>query len=84
VTPDERRVRRQVGKRVRVQRVAQELTQEELAQRAGVTRNFVSAIERSAQGLDAYRLGLVAEALGMDLHGLLTELELRVTVGSLE
>lgn len=58
MTPDEIRLRRQVGKRVRVQRTVQELTQDELAQRAGVTRNFVSAIERGAQGLDAYWLGL--------------------------
>ena len=48
--------RRAVGKRIRVWRVLHDRSQDELAAAAGVTRNFVSAIERGAQGLDAVRL----------------------------
>jgi transcriptional regulator with XRE-family HTH domain len=32
-----------------------------------VSRNFVSAVERGQQGLDAYRLLSLAEALGVTL-----------------
>ena len=57
--------RRLIGKRVRLERVWQGLSQDELAAKAGVTRNFVSAIERGTQGLDAYRLRGLADALGI-------------------
>lgn len=67
----ERDFRRQVGRRVKSQRVWLDLSQEEVAGKAGVTRNFVSAIERGAQGLDAWRLTHVARALGTTLGWLL-------------
>ena len=57
--------RRQVGKRVRLVRIGADLSQDEVAAKAGLTRNFVSAIERGAQGLDAWRLRLLADALGV-------------------
>jgi len=53
---------REFGHRVRVQRVISgDLTQEQLAARAGVTRNVVSAVERGEQariwsGLGAWQL----------------------------
>lgn len=36
-----------------------------------MTRNFVSAIERGAQGVDAWRLDKLANALGVSLAWLL-------------
>ncbi len=65
-------LRKQVGRRLRLRRIWLDLSQDEVAQRARVTRNFVSAIERSAQGLDAWRLWAVADALGATLDWLLT------------
>jgi transcriptional regulator with XRE-family HTH domain len=65
-------LRRQVGRRAYVRRVWLELSQQEVADKAGLTRNFVSAIERGAQGLDAWRLWALAEALGGTLDWLLT------------
>jgi transcriptional regulator with XRE-family HTH domain len=62
---EEAALRRLVGKRVRAERIWQERSQDQLADAAGVTRNFVSAIERGVQGLDAYRLGRLADALGL-------------------
>jgi transcriptional regulator with XRE-family HTH domain len=38
-----------------------------------VTRNFVSAIERGAQGLDAVRLRRLAVAMGVELGELLAD-----------
>jgi transcriptional regulator with XRE-family HTH domain len=62
-----------VGLRIRVWRVVHDRSQEDLARAAGVTRNFVSAIERGAQGLDAVRLRRLAAAMGVDLAELLAE-----------
>ena len=52
----ERLFRRDVGSRIRAQRSLRNLRQEELAEQAGVSRNFVSAVERGTQRLDAWRL----------------------------
>lgn len=79
---DDAEYRWSVGKRIRVWRVVHDLSQEELARRAGVTRNFVSAIERGAQGLDAVRLRRLAAAMRVDLAELLAEPEPRAPVGT--
>jgi DNA-binding XRE family transcriptional regulator len=63
--------RAQVGRRVHLARIGRDLTQDEVARRAAVTRNVVSAIERGAQGLDAWRLDKLADALGVSLSWLL-------------
>ncbi|HZB49837.1 MAG TPA: helix-turn-helix transcriptional regulator [Mycobacteriales bacterium] len=65
--------RRTVGLRIRVWRVMHDRSQDDLARSAGVTRNFVSAIERGAQGLDAVRLRRLAVAMGVELAELLAE-----------
>jgi hypothetical protein len=57
--------RRAVGRRLRTARVVLNISQQEVADAAGCSRNFVSGIERGAQGVDAYRLSLVALALRM-------------------
>ncbi len=73
--------RRAVGKRIRVWRVLHDRSQDELAVQAGVSRNFVSAIERGAQGLDAVRLRRLAAAMGIGLAELLADPEPRSRVG---
>ena len=65
--------RQTVGLRIRVWRVVHDRSQEDLARSAGVTRNFVSAIERGAQGLDAVRLRRLAVAMGIELAELLAD-----------
>ncbi len=72
---DDGAYRRAVGKRVRVWRALHDRTQDDLAAAAGVTRNFVSAIERGAQGLDAVRLRRLAVAMNVPLADLLTDPE---------
>jgi DNA-binding XRE family transcriptional regulator len=57
--------RRAVGRRLRTARIVLDISQQEIADAAGCSRNFVSGIERGAQGVDAYRLSLVATALRM-------------------
>lgn len=63
--------RRAVGKRLRLLRVVRELTQDELAQAAGVTRNQVSGFERAAQGLDVVALLRLSAALRVPVAELL-------------
>ena len=55
--------RRAIGGRIRAERSLRNLRQDELAVRAGVSRNFVSAVERGTQRLDAWRLMHLARAL---------------------
>jgi hypothetical protein len=70
--PDrEPELRRQVGRRTYMRRVWLHLSQQELADKAQVARNFVSAIERGAQGLDAWRLWCLADALDTTVDWLL-------------
>lgn len=69
----EKAFRREVGGRIRTERWRRNLRQEELAELAGVSRNFVSAVERGTQRLDAWRLLHLAGALGCDLGWLLDE-----------
>ena len=64
---------RVLGKRIRVLRVVRDLSQEELARTAGVTRNYVSAIERGVQGVDVVRLRRLAAALDVGIAELLAD-----------
>ena len=71
---DERREARITGRslaKIRVLRVVRELTQDELTQAAGVTRNQVSAFERTARRLDVVALIRLAAALEVSVPELL-------------
>jgi DNA-binding XRE family transcriptional regulator len=57
--------RKGVSQRLRMARVALDISQQEVAEASGCSRNFVSAVERGVQGMDAYRLSLIATALRM-------------------
>lgn len=65
--------RREVGRRIRMERIWRNLSQHELAALAGVGRNFVGSIERGAHVLDAWRLRRVAAALDRSLGWVLGE-----------
>ena len=62
---------RALGKRLRLLRLVQELTQEELGQAAGISRSFVSLVEHGSNSLDVVRLMRLAEALRVSLPVLL-------------
>jgi DNA-binding XRE family transcriptional regulator len=59
-----------LGKRVRLLRLTHELTQDELAQAAGMSRSFVSLIEHGVHGVDIVRLLRLAAVLGISLSSL--------------
>lgn len=62
---------RAIGKRVRLGRLTRELTQDQLADAAGMSRSFVSLIEHGARGIDVVRLYRLAAALDMPLTELI-------------
>lgn len=79
MTSDEAVSLRGIGKRVRLARFTREMTQEQLAAAAGMSRSFVSLIEQGTHGVDVVRLYRLAAALGMPLAELVA-----VEVGLLE
>lgn len=70
---DEKELRRTVGRRLRLARRAAELTQEQVATAAGVSRSMVALIEQGAHGVDVYRLRRMAAAAGTSITELFAE-----------
>jgi transcriptional regulator with XRE-family HTH domain len=67
MTDDELAWMKAIAKRVKIARVQHDLSQADLAERASLTRNKISAIERSAELLKLYEINRVARAVGIDL-----------------
>lgn len=57
-----------IGKRIRDFRLAHQLTQQELAVRAGVTKGFISQLERNKSSISLETLAGVLEVLGERLN----------------
>ncbi|MBI1873248.1 MAG: cupin domain-containing protein [Acidobacteria bacterium] len=53
-----------IGKRIKEFRLAHQLTQQELANRAGVTKGFISLLERNKSSVSLETLSEVLEVLG--------------------
>jgi transcriptional regulator with XRE-family HTH domain len=60
-------VRETVGQRVRELRLQAGLSQEELATKAGLHRNYTGRIERAEQDIGITALSRIAEALNVSL-----------------
>lgn len=63
-------VRRKFGKRLRELREAEGWSQEEFADRAGLHRTYVSAVERGVRNPTLSVLARIAKALGITLSDL--------------
>jgi transcriptional regulator with XRE-family HTH domain len=64
---------RGLGRRVRLLRLTREMSQEQLATASGMSRNFVSSIERGAHGVDVIRLLRLAGALKVDIGQIVSD-----------
>ncbi len=69
---DEREYLRQVGRRVRLARTALDLSQAELAGKTGISKGWISAMERAKAGADGWKLGRLAVALEVPLGWLVS------------
>jgi transcriptional regulator with XRE-family HTH domain len=64
---------REVARRVRLHRLVQGLTRQDLADRAGLSRSFISLFEKGEHGIDIVALARIAGALEVPLSELVTE-----------
>jgi transcriptional regulator with XRE-family HTH domain len=62
-----------LASRLRQARAAAQLTQEQVASRAGMDRGFYGQVERGLRGLSVDKLWLIADALGRPITDLLRE-----------
>jgi transcriptional regulator with XRE-family HTH domain len=60
-------LRKALGRRVRALRTELAISQEDLADRADVHRNYVSSVERGERDVGIVVLGRLATALGLSL-----------------
>ena len=64
--------RRDFGRRVREQRAARGLSQEALAERAGLHRTYVGSVERGERNVSLDNIHALADALGVSPGELIT------------
>ncbi len=63
---------RRLGQRIRAVRAEAGISQEALADEAGVDRSYMSGVERGVRNLSVLKLAAIARALGVRLQDLLT------------
>lgn len=63
-----------LGEKVRTERVRAGLTQEQLAEKANLARNYVGNIERAEYKVTVETLAQIAKALGVRVRDLVDEL----------
>lgn len=68
------RARVRFAQRLRIQRQDLGLSQEELADRAGLHRTYVGSVERAERNISIDSMERLAEALGLDVSDLLAPL----------
>ncbi|RKX27852.1 MAG: Cro/Cl family transcriptional regulator [Candidatus Zixiibacteriota bacterium] len=66
----------QIGEKLKSLRLASDLTQEELANRASLTRGFISQLENDQTSINLDSLADILEALGVSLKDFFSEPEL--------
>lgn len=71
---DDKRFLRQLGERIREQRIARGLTQEQLGQKCELHRTFIGSVERGERNLSLLNLRLMAKTLRVSLRDLLQDL----------
>jgi transcriptional regulator with XRE-family HTH domain len=64
----------QFGQAIRKRRMALELSQEALAERAGLHRTYIADIERGSRNVSLQNIEKIARALGVSISSLFTGL----------
>jgi transcriptional regulator with XRE-family HTH domain len=60
-----------IGKRIKEQRLAKGLSQEELAELASLHRTYIGIVERGEKNITLFNLYRISEALGVDINKIL-------------
>ena len=68
---DEKTILKQFGRNVKAERVRLGYSQEALAEKIGVNREFISRIERGVQNMSLLKITTLANHLETDIHNLL-------------
>lgn len=63
-TKDEKRFLKELGNAIKERRIAQGLSQEKLAELAGLHRTYVGSVERGERNISALNLRTIANSLG--------------------
>jgi HTH-type transcriptional regulator / antitoxin HipB len=61
--------KKRIGNLVKSERLAHGMTQDDLAQKAGVSRDYIMRLEKGGTAMNLDDLGAVANTLGYTLHG---------------
>ena len=69
----DQRFLRRIGDRIREQRVARSLTQDELGKKCELHRTFIGSVERGERNVSILNLKVIAAALRVSLAELLAE-----------
>jgi len=69
----DQRFLRRIGDRIREQRVARKLTQDELGKKCELHRTFIGSVERGERNVSILNLKSIASALRVPLAELLTD-----------
>ncbi len=59
------------GKNVKIERIKQDLTQEQLAEKMDVSQNYIACIESGRQNMSLGKILELANVLGVDVEKLL-------------
>ena len=73
VSADDQAFVAELGRRVRLHRLYQRMTQDQLAERARLSRSFISLFETGERGIDVRALRRIAQALDLALPALVVE-----------
>lgn len=71
-----------IGEKIKALRLASDLTQAELADRAGLTKGFISQLENDQTSIQIDSLADLLEALGVSIAEFFTDTEEKVVFGS--
>ena len=69
---DDQKFLKSLGERIRDQRLARGLTQEELGNRCGLHRTFIGSVERGRRNVSILNLRLIAKLLRVSIADLLS------------
>lgn len=68
---DKKELLKRFGKNVKIERIKQDFTQEQFAEKLGVSTNYLACIENGRQNMSLAKVLELAQAFGIDIEVLL-------------